>query len=629
MRRNVLIAMLLGLTTLASGCLRAPTSWSPDGRWLAYTMSVRTVDPLPPPGWLFDGLDAAAVRRTPAIVKPSDTERYQIWASQLETGESVKLAESRAPLTSPSWSPSGRALAFGRIVTDSDQHGRFEIVVMDGLDHERILYSRPHGEFHPRAFDLPGLSFAWSPDGRYLAGPIFQQGLDLAVIRADNGRVMKVVENAYLPSWSPDGLKLAYIRGGDNEELELLDSTFSAARSLTEVGQTTQSPVWFRDGRSLLVMIRQGPRRDREPAMRQVDLVRVPIDGGRPEKLANLASEQVDASSTFNGASFTIDKSGEQVFYASDFESNQSVITWIRPRNHEVHKKFHPLDPVVRIGSLAVSPEAGRLAMRLGGADGLALAAICDLETERLTPLVPDDAARLQWLALLLRAAEDLIASSMPPAHRDGRAIARPTRLPVPGEMPDNNQLLLRLGHLARIGKLVLERPATAPAADAQLAARLAEATLFFDYLSRDYPSAMRSLEAFGPLARNAEQRVKLLTIRAQILLGLRRVDEARDVIAYLREVTGGNRGMIELTAEGPVLTPNPNDPADWPSYLAEQAVAVAERNPRTEFDANPFGNANPDAVEIEPAQNLLPFGLELNEPPPVRRPRQPGRPRL
>ncbi|MBX6315403.1 MAG: hypothetical protein IRY99_21205, partial [Isosphaeraceae bacterium] len=43
------------------GCLPSPASWSPDGRWLAYTLAVRPAEQVLPAGWLFE-TDPAAGR---------------------------------------------------------------------------------------------------------------------------------------------------------------------------------------------------------------------------------------------------------------------------------------------------------------------------------------------------------------------------------------------------------------------------------------------------------------------------------------------------------------------------------------------------------------------------------------
>ena len=92
--------------------------------------------------------------------------------------------------------------------------------------------------------------------------------------------MLKIVEDAYLPSWSPDSSKLAFVRGGDAESLQLLDNTFGAPRQLAEIGQTCQVPAWSRDNQSLLVVARRSGLGRPAPSQ-QVELLRVGVDAGQ------------------------------------------------------------------------------------------------------------------------------------------------------------------------------------------------------------------------------------------------------------------------------------------------------------------------------------------------------------
>ena len=130
-------------------------------------------------------------------------------------------------------------------------------MIQEAPDRQRVVLERVANEFHARAGDLPGLALAWSPDGRYLAVPLFQLTLSLGIIRADNGRLLKSIDNAYLPAWSPDGTKLAFVQGGDVESLQYIDQSFGPPRKLADIGQTSQAPVWYRDSRSVAVLARK------------------------------------------------------------------------------------------------------------------------------------------------------------------------------------------------------------------------------------------------------------------------------------------------------------------------------------------------------------------------------------
>ncbi len=94
MRRG-LVWLLLGLApTLAFGSAGAPMQWSPDGRWVAYTVSMTSEPPIFPAGWLFE-----TTRITPPPLRSNGPERSRIdriYAVEAETGTCVILEESRA-----------------------------------------------------------------------------------------------------------------------------------------------------------------------------------------------------------------------------------------------------------------------------------------------------------------------------------------------------------------------------------------------------------------------------------------------------------------------------------------------------------------------------------------------------
>jgi hypothetical protein len=612
---------LAGLWAVAMlGCLHAPMLWSPDGRWLAYTMAVRSDQPSLEPGWLFEtaprnrasGLDLT-IREAQAL-KPAEAGPrggtgvllYRLWATRADTGESVLLENARGPLTTPCWSPGGQALAFGRLVPEGEGRARFEVVVQEAPDRQRILLTRPVNDFQARAGDLPGLALAWSPDGRYLAVPLLLQTLSLGIIRADNGRLLKIIEDAYLPSWSPDGTRLAFVQGSDQESLAYIDHNFAAPRHLAEIGQTSQAPCWFRDGRSLAVLARRAVpfRRQLPLPSPQVELLQVHIESGKVEPLTTLVDEPGDRDRAYNGSSFSFDRDGTDLFYVSDIEGQLCEITWYRPGTGETVEKFHPLDPTIRIGALAVSPQGKTLALRVGSPGDLSVPALWDLESRRFTPLVADDAARLEWLALLVRTAQTLLRGSLPARDAQNHAIDRPTLLPVLGELPSNPDIGSRLHKLARIGRPLCDRPDGAPTASPALLEVLAEARLFFDYLREDYPAALASIEALESHLPTRDQRLRLLSVRAQVYLAQKQFDQATQTIAFLQSIDARPGQVIEQTPNGPALSGEPNATRQWPAYLSEKSAELASTSPGAGRD-HPLGNRNPD--NPNPNADLLP----------------------
>ena len=61
------------------GCLHTPMCWSPDGRWLAYTVAVRPRAEILTPGWTFERATVEAAKA--AVQLPSRWEANAVWRS--------------------------------------------------------------------------------------------------------------------------------------------------------------------------------------------------------------------------------------------------------------------------------------------------------------------------------------------------------------------------------------------------------------------------------------------------------------------------------------------------------------------------------------------------------------------
>lgn len=618
MRRGFVWAVGLSACVLVAGCLHAPVLWSPDGHWLAYTIAVRPDPRIPPPGWLFD-----TSPEEPRNLSKRDSlttgqpNLYRLWVTRVDNGSSVLLEESRGPLTSPCWSPDGKALAFGRLVPEANGRARYEVIVQHGPDHQQTLLSRPLEDFHDRATDLPGLALTWSPDGRYLTVPLLQRTLDLAVVQADNGRVIKIIEGAYLPAWSPDSGKLAFLLSSDVETLYVIDRHFGVPKRLARIGHASQAPVWSRDSQSVFV-VNHPTRRGENPTKTAAELVRIRVDTGESTRLLPLFEPQRvprNQDRPFLGVSFAADRDAETLFVACDVEGEPNAIKWYLTRNREVFKVEHPIDPSIRLGGLAVSPNDSLLAVRVGSPGYLSPPGLLDLNSDRgaFTPLVPDDATRVEWLTTFLDAARGLLRLGLPAVVVDARRVERPTLLPIPGELDDpaRHETLMRLRKLARLGRPLCERPADAPPADPELAAFLDEARLFFDYLRLDYTAAEASLERLEHRVTRRDQRLRLLSVRAQILLGQRDFAAAAETIDFLRSAQPPIVRQFEQTPAGPVLSPIFDARREWPGHLAGHAEKLRLKPAESEQapnDLRELGNQNPDAPQFELPGPAVPF---------------------
>jgi hypothetical protein len=591
----------LGMLLLGSSPY-PPLAWSPDGRWLAYTQPSRPAADVLAPGWIFGTDDDPSPEpRRPGPAAGSAGIPYRLWATQAETGVSVLLQESRGPLSAPGWNPDGSALAFGRLVPEGEGRARYEVVIQDAPERRRVLRAWPAEEVGPRSAGLAATAVAWSPDGRYLAVPVLRPS-GLAIVRADTGEAVRQVPGAFSPSWSPDGSKLAYYRDDGTEGLYCANARQFESRLVLDLSDARRSsaPVWSPDGQSLAV----ARRLPTAGGTTQVALVRVRVDSGAVEPVKDSLfadGRPLGRALTFSGASFGLDRMNEHLFSTTWAEDKPHQISWYLPARREPRKNFNPVEGggLVPLGALAVMPAGTMLAMRVGPAGAPSPVALCEPERERLIPLVPDDAARAEWLGVLIGAARDLLRDpdQCPRAMLDGTAIDRATLLPAPGEVAPDTPLAIRLRHLARVGRPLCDRPSDAPPADEALRALLDEARLFFDYLSEDYASALSSLEAFEPRATGPDPRWRLMGLRAQIYLGLKDSERARGALAYLRAARPEPARRIEQTPAGPVLTPA--DPADaWPEFLAHWSEELKRGLPSDALTSNPLGHRNPDAPE-------------------------------
>ncbi len=596
---------LIGALSLVALAINSPTAsplaWSPDGRWIAYTVAVPTEAVPLAPGWLFETSRPIA----PADDNNTGAERaaYRLWATQIEGGESVLLEETEGVLSAPCWGPDGKSLAFARLVARRGCPWRFEIVVQDAPERRRVVLARVLEDGSALRTRLPAITLAWSPDGRYLAVPLPEHENDLAVIRADNGRVLKTLEDACLPAWSPDRgkLALAFVRGKIDPSLQSIDSSFGAPKHLADVGQVTQAPFWM-DGNSIAYVVSSKSTKNGH-ATQKLELFRISIDSGQAQRIHTLTSEPVERANSIRGISFSLDHERENLFFTVGIRGQPSETVWFRPPE-ETRDRFPAVDFEVWSSDLSVSPSNLLLAFRAHASEVYAPPGMMDMSTRRRTVLVPDDATRVQWVVTLVNAGRKLLRG-LPAPKSQGRVVERASILPVPGELPANTELASRLRHLAKLGRPLCDRPVSVGAAEPSVQALLDEARLFFDYLILDYPEALASLDRFESRATNPDQRLCLLMIRSQIYLGQRRVGQAKETIGYLQEQTRGAVASFEETPLGPTVGSILDPRRGWLRYLDEKADELT-RQVGAETALDPPGHRGFEAPDREMLEEFV-----------------------
>ena len=586
---------LLTAPILAS-CLHSPLSWSPDGRWLVFTVAQRTDPAESGPAPAFDPLAEPAAGPPVVAQGPADASlRYRIWAAERATANSVLVEESPYPLSAPVWGPDGHTLAYARFIPHSPAtgvfpvHGRYELVLQEALDRRRVIATFDNLDLHvDELATLPELEAAWSPDGEYLAVPRPGRTPAIAIVRVDRGSVQKTIASASRPAWSPDGSRLAYLvpgRGGPlNQFVQVVGRDFRQGPALIELSQVNSPPVWSMDRQSLLVVGRRALSRGRE-----LELIRIAIDSGEPSRALSitiLPPENLTAGRMFNlemddrgpshrnRVSIEFDREQEQCVFATDVHGQPPVLCVANVGRGNILRRFHPLDITIRMGTLALTPDSQTVAVRMNSAGKAAPPLLCDLGTEAVRFIVPDASIRREWALTLAHAAQTLLQAGLQEPTVDGRRVQRATLLPVRGEIPEHSPLISRIRHLGKVGRSLLDQPlgqqSTPAGEDSGLDEALDEYRLFFDYLREDYTSAEADLEALEPRASTADRRLLIVGLRAQILQAQGQLYKARPIVDYLIRLQGAQPRRIEDTPLGPVFS-EPADPRClWPTYLSQ-----------------------------------------------------------
>jgi Tol biopolymer transport system component len=587
-------------------------SWSPDSEWLSYTVVSDATHDAFRPGWLFastiDRSDPVGYQRPPGGRSAAEVPIYRIWTSHRDGGTSVLIEESRWPLTAPSWSPRGKSIAFGRFVpvsietTQAVQRGRLEIVIQDGLDRKRVVWSVPELALDSMArSDLTKLSCCWSPDGLYLAVPRLWPQPAVEIVRTDTMKRLHILDHATQPAWSPDGTKCAFVRPeSQRDNLEYVarhGQTFGESRHVAATARIPAHPYWTSDSRSIVTVVVRSAGRAPE-----LDIMRYNLEPGDSTRVMSLIPEPMRRTAKLRGLSIDFDREAERCFFSVDLEGRDSDIVFSIPRDKETRKRFHALDQGERIDSLAVSPDGQMVAARLASPAGLMAPAIYDCETEQTRLVIPDLDARKEWLGTLAGATVALLKASLPPAMADGQVASRPTLLPLPGELPIQEPAVIRINRLARFGGALcvpqiqrLESGDRQPPNPSET-----EARLFFNYLRGDFVAAAADLESLEAAFDSPHDRLCLLALRGQILWARGERPEALAVVAYLLSSGEPNRQLVEETPFGRVVSPYVSPTQAWARYLWARALDALKSN------AAPAGEPPGDGVDPHQPDALI-----------------------
>jgi dipeptidyl aminopeptidase/acylaminoacyl peptidase len=292
---------------------------SPDGKWVAYTVSVAdsATDKNDTDVWMasWDGKENLRITSTKdgeSQPRWSPDGRYlsfissrdggkggQVWLLDRRGGEATRLTEIKGGVSGYEWSPDGARLVL--LVDDPDDADKggdstkaktpkpivldryhFKQDVQGYLGNQRshvylfdvatkkneVLTTGKYDESNP----------SWSPDGKFIAfvsdrspDPDHSINSDIYVIEARPGAQMRRLtmfdgddnNSGSRLAWSPDGKSIAYVRGGsatmsiyDQYRVAVIPVAGGEPRLLTEaLDRPVTSPKWTADGASLLFLV--------------------------------------------------------------------------------------------------------------------------------------------------------------------------------------------------------------------------------------------------------------------------------------------------------------------------------------------------------------------------------------
>ena len=285
-------------------------AWSPDGRWIAFSM------------------------------------RGDIWKVPADGGDAVALTSGPNYHFEPAWSPDG-----SRIALSMDVAGNLEIGVIDasGGAVQRVA-THPRVDLQPAwGRDGSTLYFASARNGRWsIIRHSFTSGADTAIV------------NGIQPSVSPDGRSLAYEQGG----LRVLDlATLESRLVRDEETGYRMKPVWTADGRNILYVTEDEGSND---------IRIIPAMGGDPIELTTDAGHhEMSPTVSPDGSrfAFVAFRGGVPVLYTAGIAGGRPG-TW---REVKITSR-RPTVPTGRLRIRVLGPDGRPMPARLyvDGSDGRA-----------------------------------------------------------------------------------------------------------------------------------------------------------------------------------------------------------------------------------------------------------------
>ncbi len=171
--------------------------------------------------------------------------RYALNVADSDGFNPQVVLESKSPIVSPAWSPSGREIAY---------------VSFEG-DRPRIFAQNLASGTRQVIAAFPGLNSApaWAPDGKRMALTLSKDGNpEIYIMDIETRRLRRLTVSAAIdtePAWAPDGTSLVFTsdRGG-TPQIYQVSATGGQAKRLTFEGKYNSRATFAPDGKSIALV---------------------------------------------------------------------------------------------------------------------------------------------------------------------------------------------------------------------------------------------------------------------------------------------------------------------------------------------------------------------------------------
>lgn len=298
---------------------------SPDGKWIAYTVS--TVDTVKDKNltqlWMSPVEGGKAIPMTTSnynaghprwspdgkylsfLSARGEDAKSQVWSLNRLGGDAIQITYVPQGVSGFEWSPDGEKLLLliqdpkpEDLTPNKEDDKKIKPVVVDRLqfkqdyigylDRNRThLYTFVPGDSVPiqiTSGDFDDSQPEWSPDGKKIAfvsnrtlNPDANDNSDIWIVAADNSdkekNLIQVTKNQnadHSPTWSPDGNQISYITVTDNEAMWYATQHLAIIPSgggksqlvLPELDRNCINPRFTADGKSILFLLEDDGRQE-------------------------------------------------------------------------------------------------------------------------------------------------------------------------------------------------------------------------------------------------------------------------------------------------------------------------------------------------------------------------------